>query len=291
MDFKDKFLKNKFNLLAEIEPPKGADSSQMVTNAIRVKGMLDAFMVPEMTNAVMRMSSLGASMVLRSNGLPTIMQINCRDRNRLALQADLLAAHATGVRAVMVVQGEDPSYGDHHQARAVHDIDQYELLMAIDRMQKGRDMAGVELLGTPDFLVGTTCNFGTVGRSIELETEEVIRKAEAGARFFITPPVFNTNSLEPYLKRVDFPNISIIPTVLLLKSLGMVRYMARNMNHIDLPDELPTRIQSAGDKLRECINIAAETVSRLRAEGFAGVMLATMGWENRLPDILERIEK
>lgn len=289
MDIKDKFSNNEFILLAEMEPPKGSDVSQMVTNANRVKGMLDAFLVPEMTNAVMRMSSLGGAMVLQSQGLPAIMQVNCRDRNRLALQADLLAAHACGIHTVMVVKGEAPSYGDHHQARAVDDIDQYELLTAIERMRKGRDMAGVDLQGAPDFLVGTTCHFGTVGRSVELEVEEVLRKAEAGARFFVTPPLFDIACLEPYMKKVDFPQVRIIPTVLLLKSLGMVRYMARNMGHIHLPEEIPERIQSAGDKPRECVRIASETVSRFKAEGFAGVMLATMGWENRLPDIIEQI--
>jgi methylenetetrahydrofolate reductase (NADPH) len=290
MDLKDKFADNEFILLAEMEPPKGADVSQMLKNANRIKGMLDAFMVPEMTNAVMRMSSLGGAMILRSHGLPAIMQANCRDRNRLALQADLLAAHASGIQTVMIVKGEDPSYGDHHQARAVYDIDQYELLAAIKQMQRGRDMAGVDLLGPPEFLVGTTCDFGAVGKSPEMEVEDVLRKAEGGARFFITPPLFDLSALTPYMKKVDFPQIKIIPTVLLLKSLGMARYMARNVSQIYLPDEIIKRIQSAGDKVRECVKIAAETVSRLKAEGFAGVMLSTMGWENRLPDIIERIE-
>ncbi len=291
MDLKEKFTDNKFILMAEMEPPKGADVSQMVANANRVKGMLDAFVVPEMTNAVMRMSALGGAMILQSKGLPAIMQVNCRDRNRLALQADLLAANGCGIHSVMVVKGEEPSYGDHHQARPVHDIDEYELLTAIQRMMQGRDMAGVDLEGAPDFLVGGTCNFGTVGRSIELEVETVLRKAESGARFFITPPLFDVSALTPYMKKVDFPNIKIIPTVLLLKSLGMARYMARNVNHIHLPEEIITRIQSAGDKQRECIAIAAETVSKLKAGGYSGVMLATMGWEKRLPDIIERIEK
>ncbi len=291
MDLKDKFANNKFLLLAELEPPKGADVSRMIANANRVKGMVDGFVVTEMTNAVMRMSALGASMILQSKGLPAVMQVNCRDRNRLALQSDLLAAHACGIHTVMVVKGEDPSYGDHHQARAVYDIDQYELLSAIERLRQGRDMAGVDIMGSPDFLVGTTCDFGTVGKSPEMETEDVLRKAESGARFFITPPLFDPAALAPYMKKVNFPQVKIIPTVLLLKSLGMARYMARNMGHIHLPEDIVARIQSAGDKVRECINIAAETVSKLKAEGFAGVMLATMGWENKLPEIIERIDR
>lgn len=291
MDLKEKFADNKFILLAEMEPPKGADISRMVTSANRVKGMLDAFVVPEMTNAVMRMSALGASLILQSRGLPAVMQVNCRDRNRLALQADLLAANGCGIRNVMVVEGENPSFGDHHQARPVNDIDQYELLSVIQRLMRGRDMAGVDLLGAPDFLVGTTCNFGTVGKSPEMEVEDVLRKAESGARFFITPPLFDTSALAPFMKKIDAPQIKIIPTVLLLKSLGMARYMARNVDHIHLPEAIITRIQSAGDKVRECVHIAAETVSMLKSEGYPAVMLATMGWENRLADIIERIEK
>jgi len=289
MSLKTKFDNGEFAVLAEMEPPKGVDVATMKDNAIKTKGRVDALVVPEMSNAVMRMSALGGAMILQSKGLETVMQVNCRDRNRIALQADLLAAYGCGITNVMAVTGEDPSFGDHHQARSVYDIDLMELLGAIDTLGQGRDMAGVELAGTPDFLVGSTSDAGAQGKSLELELEELKKKADAGARFFITPPVFDTAAIAPFFKKAQAMQVAIIPTVLLLKSLGMARYMAKNMGHIAMPDDLIKRIQKAPDKVRECTLIAAETVRSIKAEGFSGVMIATIGWEHKLPEILERV--
>ncbi|MGB9439943.1 MAG: methylenetetrahydrofolate reductase, partial [Desulfobacterales bacterium] len=141
MQLKRKFEAGEFAILAEMEPPKGVDTSRMVANAKRVKDDVDAFVVPEMSNAVMRMSSLGAAMIFQQQGMEAVVQVCCRDRNRLALQADLLAAFGCGIPNVMAVTGEDPSYGDHHQARPVNDIDIFELLQTIEELQNGRDMA------------------------------------------------------------------------------------------------------------------------------------------------------
>ena len=203
MDLKRKFEANEFAVLAEMEPPKGANAGMMIACAKKVKDRIDAFVVPEMSNAVMRMSSLGGAMVLQKEGLPTVFQICCRDRNRLALQADLLAASALGIKNVMAVSGEDPSFGDHHQARSVYDIDLIELLSTVQQLQAGRDMAGIELAGAPEFLVGSTAGAGARGKSPEVELEEMMKRAEAGARFFITPPLFDIADIEPFLKRID----------------------------------------------------------------------------------------
>jgi len=289
MHLKRKFEQGEFAILAEMEPPKGVDVSEMVTNARRVKGEIDAFVVPEMSNAVMRMSSLGGAMILQANGMETVMQLNCRDRNRIALQADLLAANGCGIANVMAVTGEDPSFGDHHQARSVYDIDLVELLQSITGLQKGKDMAGIELAGAPEFLVGSTVNAGAKGKSPELVLEEMNKKVEAGAHFFITPPLFDLSTIGPFLKRVDLDRTKIIPTVLLLKSLGMARYMARNVDHVYIPDALIERIQKSPEKVRECIKVASEMVTTLKQEGFSGVLLATIGWEDKLPEIIEKI--
>ena len=167
-----------FLVFAEMEPPKGVDVSALVASAIKVRGKVNAFVVPEMSNAVMKMSSLGFSILLQGKGLETVMQVCCRDRNRLALQADLLAAQALGVANVMAVTGEDPSYGDHHKARAVYDIDLIELLQAIQTLHSGKDMAGVELRGSPDFLVGSTINVGASGGALDLELEALDKKTD-----------------------------------------------------------------------------------------------------------------
>lgn len=289
MGIQQKIEAKEFVILAEMEPPKGADVSRMVNNAQKVKGLVDAFVVPEMSNAVMRMSSLGGAMILKSKGLETVMQLNCRDRNRLALQADLLAANGCGISSVMVVKGEDPGLGDHHQARGVYDLDLPELLAAIDGLQQGRDLAGIELMGAPKFLVGSAVEAGARDKSPELILDEMNQLGRAGTRFFITPPLFDLAAIEPVWKRVDRETTTVIPTVLLLKSLGMARYIARNLNHTFLPDHLIERIQDAPDKVRECIDIASETIRALKKEGFGGVHVATIGWEDKLPEILKRI--
>lgn len=277
----------RFAVIAEMEPPKGTRVADLVANAKRVKDRVAAFLVPEMNHAVMRMSALGGAMVLQSQGMEAVMQVCCRDRNRLALQGDLLAAAAAGVGSIVVVGGEDTAHGDHHQARAVNDIGPLDLLNVIGTLQQGRDMAGVELEGAPHFLVGAATNAGSRGRSLEIELEEIARTAAAGARFTITPPVFDVEQVRPLLRRVDPARITVFPTVLLLKSLGMARYMERNMPHLYLPSAVIERLQHAPDKVRECVRIAVDLVQQIKAEGFRGVVLSTLGWEHKLPEIVE----
>ena len=289
MNLKSKFEAGEFAILAEMEPPKGVDVSTMVNNAMRVKGEVDAFLVPEMSNAVMRMSSLGGAMILQSKGMETVIQLNCRDRNRIALQADLLAASGCGITNVMAVTGEETSFGDHHRARSVYDIDLPELLRAITGLQQGKDMAGIDLAGSPNFLVGSTVDAGAEGKSTELVLEEMNKKIDAGAQFFVSPPLFDLSSIQPFLKRVDPEKSKIIPTVLLLKSLGMARYMARNVDNVFIPGPLILRIQKSPDKVRECIMIASEMVATLKKEGFSGVLISTIGWEDKIPELLDRI--
>jgi 5,10-methylenetetrahydrofolate reductase len=286
MSLKSKLDTGKFAVLVEMEPPKGADVSGMVKKAAKVKGAVDAFVIPEMSNAVMRMSALGGAMILQNKGMETVMQVNCRDRNRIALQADLLAAYACGIKNIMAVTGEDPSFGDHHEAKAVYDIDLVELLGAVQSLQKGRDMAGIELAGKTDFTAGSTVNACASGEALDKEIEEMDEKIKAGVKFFITPPVFDTGLLKPFMERVAQKNVNIIPSVILLKSVGMARYMARNVAHVNISDELITRIRKAGDTVRECIKIASETIGKLREESFSGVHIVTIGWEDKLPEIL-----
>jgi methylenetetrahydrofolate reductase (NADPH) len=284
MGLQEQLEAKEFVVLAELEPPKGTDFSGAVSSAMSVKNAVDAFLVPEMSNAVMRMSSLGGAMVLANKGLETVMQVCCRDRNRLALQGDLLAAQALGIKNVMAVSGEDISFGDHHKARAVNDIDLLELLGAIRTLMSGKDLAGIELKGAPQFFVGSTVNAGT--SALELELQELDRKIAAGARFFITPPIFDVGVLEKFHKRLEGRQVFIIPTVLLLKSVGMARYLQRHFDQVHLPEELVARIQKAPERVRECVQIAGELVTALKAHGASGVHISTIGWEDKLPAIL-----
>lgn len=286
MQLKDKLDAGDFAILAEMEPPKGVDVTPLITAATRVKGAVDAFVIPEMSNAVMRMSSLGGALILQQRGMPTVLQANCRDRNRLALQADLLAASACGVSNIMAVTGDDPSVGDHHQAQPVYDIDLQQLLHMIQTLADGRDMANIKLTGAPRFFVGTTVNPTVKEYHLEKTIEEMGTQKSLGVGFFITPPIFDMAAIRPFLNRIDLDRIHIIPTVLLLKSAGMARYLDRNMDHIHIPRELIQRIQKAGDKTRECVRIAKETIAMLKKENFSGVCLSTIGWEDKLPELL-----
>jgi 5,10-methylenetetrahydrofolate reductase len=256
----------------------------MVSNAMNVKNVVDAYVIPEMSNPVMRMSSLGGAMVLANKGLETVFQMCCRDRNRLALQGDLLAAQALGIDNVMAVTGEDISFGDHHKARAVNDIDLQELLGAIQTLQAGKDMAGIELKGAPKFLVGSPVNAGS--SALDLELADMDQKIAAGVRFFVAPPLFDLGVLDKFMKRLEGRQAYVIPTVLLLKSVGMARYMQRHFEQVHLPEDFITRIQKAPERVRECVQIAGELVAALKKQGAAGVLISTIGWEDKLPAIL-----
>ena len=285
MDLQEKLTAGEFVILAEMEPPKGTDVSAMVASATSVKRTVDAFVVPEMSNAVMRLSSLGGSLLLQTKGLETVMQVCCRDRNRLALQGDLLAAQALGVPNVMAVAGEEITHGDHHQAKAVNDLKLLELLTAIQTLQSGRDMAGVDLKGAPRFLVGSTIKVPADNRGLETELADLDKKIAAGATFFTTQPLFDPAVLENFLESLGKRSPIIIPTVLLLKSVGMARYMNRHME-MKIPEDSINRIQKAPDRVRECVQIAAELISAFKDEGFPGVLISTIGWEDKLPSML-----
>jgi 5,10-methylenetetrahydrofolate reductase len=286
MHLKNKFDVGKFTVLAEMQPPKGVNVSTMVASATRVKNAVDAFLVPEMGNAVMRMSALGGAMILQSKGLETVLQVNCRDRNRIALQADLLAAYGCGIINIMGVAGEDPSLGDHHHTKAVNDIDLMTLFKAVRTLQTGKDLAGNELFGAPSFLVGATVNARATGDELADGLSRMAEKTEAGVDFFIAPPVFDIAALAPFRETVDLEKHRIIPTVMLLKSVGMARYLDRHLN-LTISADLIQRMMRAPDKVTESLAIAAEIITAIKAAGFAGVLISAMGWEEHLQKLLD----
>ena len=286
-NIKEKIEKGDFVVLGEFEPPKGADFSNMLKNANLIKGRVDAIVVPEMANAVMKASSLGGCIYLQNHGFETVFQVCCRDRNRLALQADILSASALGVPNIMAVPGEDIRYGDHPKAREVYDLEIIELIQAIQILRTGKDLSGIELNGAPDFYVGSVINVGVRGGALDIEIENLEKMIDTGVEFVISTPVFDLHSFNQFLKKVDLNRVSIIPTVLLLKSAGMARYMDRNIRHISIPEDMIRSIQKASDKRKRCIEIAAELISELKEMGMPGVMVSTIGWEDRLPIILD----
>ena len=287
MTLKEKIASRKFVVLGEFEPPKGADFSRLTKSANQVKGRLDALVVPEMANAVMKAGSLGGCAFLNAQGFETILQVCCRDRNRLALQADILAASALGISNLMAVSGEDIRFGDHPQAREVYDLDLMQLLEILSKFQEGRDMAGIELTGAPTFCIGSTVNAGAIGGALDIEIENLEKMVEKGVQFAITTPVFDLHRFQQFMKRIDVEKVSIIPTVLLLKSAGMARYIDRNIKSVSIPSEMIREVQKAPDKLKQCIQTAAELINHLKEMEMAGVMISTVGWEDKLPQILD----
>ncbi|MFH1242412.1 MAG: methylenetetrahydrofolate reductase [Pseudomonadota bacterium] len=287
MPLLEKIKAGKFVVLGEFEPPKGTDFSGLLKNANNARGRVDAFLVPEMANAVLKASSLGGCAFFQKQGIETVFQVCCRDRNRLALQADILAAGALGIPNIMAVSGEDIRHGDHPQARTVNDLDLIELLETIHRLQNGKDLAGIELRGRPQFCIGCTVDTGATGGVLELELGGLKKKVELGIDYIITNPIFDIRRLEQFLKRVDTGKIAVIPTVLLLKSAGMARYIDRNIKGISIPPEMIRGIQKASDKPKECINIAGEIIRHIKEMGMAGVLISTVGWEDRLPHVLD----
>lgn len=288
MSMEEKIKSGEFAVIGEFEPPKGSDFSPLLDNANRVRGRIDAYMIPEMASAVMKASSLGGCAYLQNHGLETILQVCCRDRNRLALQADIVAASALGVANIMAVPGEEIKYGDHPQARTVNDLELIDLLKALQLLQEGKDMAGIELKGTPRFFIGSPVDTGASGGLLDIELENLGKRIDLGVRYIITNPVFDLNVLKEFVKRIDPKRVALIPTVLLLKSAGMARYIDRNIKGISIPSELIANIQKAPDKREECIRIAGELITNIKKMGMAGVLISAVGWEDKIPQILDR---
>ncbi len=285
----DKFERGQFALLAEFDPPKGTDTSSMLEAAARSKGQVDALVVSEMNNAVMRQSSLGGAILLRQKGHEVVMQVCCRDRNRLALQGDILSAASLGIENLMLVEGDPPGYGDHPDTRAVDDLDLAGLQEAVNRMHSGRDLAGSELQGFPSFFLGQPLDIGTDPNRMDRIKHEIENGLKRGAKYFVTRPVFDPSLLDALHQAISPLTRHVFPSVLLLKSLGMARYIDMNIDAISLPDELITRLKKSPDKAREGMKIAAECVQAIRDRGFGGTQLSTMGWEHRLPEIINHI--
>jgi len=290
MPLKEKIVAGKFIILGEFEPPKGADFDSFVKDANLVKGRVDALVVPEMANAVLKASSLGGCACLESEGIPSVFQVCCRDRNRLALQADILSAAALGVKDIMAVNGVETRFGDHPQTRTVNDLDLIELIETVQTLCRGKDLAGVELKGTPGFSVGSTIDAGAAGNLLDIEMKHLEKMLASGVDYVITNPVFDLRRFEQFLKRVDTSKIAVLPTVLLLKSAGMARYIDRNMRGITVPQDTIRRIQKAPDKVQECIRIAGETIKQVKKMGMAGVLVSTVGWESKLPSVLNEAQ-
>ena len=286
MSFQKRLSSGEFVVLAEMDTPKGVDISELITNARRIKGRVDAVIVPDMDNGVMRMSALGGGVLMHQQGMEAIIHVYCRDRNRMALQGDILAAHVLGIQNVIVVHGEEMNKGDHRDAKPVDDLDEVSLIGGIQSLQEGVDMAGFELKGIPSITVGCTIAPYADDAAMDAELKLAEEKIKAGAEFIITPSVFDVDHFVSFMNKAKGLGVPIIPTVFLLKSVGIARYMANYEPGAHISEQMIKRIRKASDREVECIRIAGETVAALK-EYAQGVRIQTLGWEYRLPAILD----
>ena len=286
MGFEKRLLSGDFVILAEMNTPKGIDTSQFLLNARRIKGRVDAVIIPDMDNGIMRMSALAGGVLMQQQGVEAIIHIYCRDRNRMVLQGDILAAHALGIQNLMVVTSENILNGDHQSASPVNDLDELGLLAAIGILETGKDLGGNDLSGAPAFNVGCTMARCGDEKSLECELELTKRKVEAGANFIVTPPVFDVSRFASFADRAKGLGVPIIATVFLLKSVGSARYFVTNEPEAGLSEELISRIRRASDREMECIRIAGETIAALKKYS-QGVRIVSLGWEHRLPSVLD----
>ena len=287
MSLKSRLEAGEFVVTAEVGPLKGTNTAEIEEMADLLRGKVDATNVTDQQSAVMRLGSLTTCHLLKEKGLDPVFQVTCRDRNRLALQSDLLSACVLGVENVLAITGDLPALGDHPEARPVYDLDSVQLLWAIQRLNEGYDMAGNELEGTPSFFPGAVVNPGAdTEASFELQLIKMDKKITAGARFFQTQAIFDVDIFARFMRRAEGFGMPILAGVIPLKSAAMARFMNNNIAGISVPDALISEMAEAEDRTRTGIEIAARTMRELKGT-CQGVHIMAMGWESRIPAMLD----
>lgn len=286
MSFQEKLSSGDFAVLAEMNPPKGIDISDLITHARHLKSRIDAVVIPDMDTGVMQMSALACGSLMQQQGIDPMIHVYGRDRNRMALQGDLLAAHVLGIHNFLVVQGEEMINGDHPEATVVDDLDEAAILSMIGSLAKGKDLAGFDLKGIPNLACGCTAACVADEAQLEKEVEATRKKVEAGAGFILLPPVFDTAFYSKIITAFSSLNVPVIASVFLLKNVGMARYISINDPNSRLSEDVIRRIRKSSDREAECLSIAGEMTRALK-EVSQGVKISALGWEDRLPAILD----
>jgi methylenetetrahydrofolate reductase (NADPH) len=287
MSLKPLFEAGKFVVTAEIGPLKGTDVSEIGEVAELLRGKLDATNVTDQQSSVMRLGSLAVCHLLKEKGLDPVFQITCRDRNRLALQSDLLSASVLGIENVLAITGDLPVLGDHPQAKPVYDLDAVQLLEVIKGLNEGHDMMGNELKGKTNFFAGAVVNPGASTRAaFELQLIKMEKKIKAGARFFQTQAIYEPNVFAKFMKRVEEFKVPVLAGIIPLKSVGMARFMNKNVAGVFVPEGLIEKMAAAKDKAQMGIEIAADLARELK-DMCQGVHIMAIGWEKKVPLILD----
>jgi methylenetetrahydrofolate reductase (NADPH) len=291
LTFREACSTKSFVVTAEVGPPKGTNVAHLMELVSKLRGTVDGINVTDNQSAVMKLSSLAACrLVLEAGGEP-ILQLTCRDRNRLALQSDLLAAWVLGIRNVLCLTGDHVRIGDHPAAKPVFDLDSVQLLQLVGRLNAGQDLAGNSLDGAPNFFAGAAVTPGA--DPLEPQLLKFRKKIVAGAKFFQTQAVFDLDELKRFLDRAQPDGVTILAGIVLLVSPRMAQFLNENIPGVFVPDRLIDRLASVPKekRLNEGIRIAAELVRAIRDQGLCqGVHIMAIGREEKVLEILHAAE-
>ncbi|HEV8723313.1 MAG TPA: methylenetetrahydrofolate reductase [Candidatus Binatia bacterium] len=282
---RERLESGRFVITTEMEPPKGTDLSNFLSTAALLKGKVDAINVTDNQRAIMRLSSVGGATLLVREGLEPILQLTCRDRNRMALQSDLLTAWVLGVRNVLAMTGDPVDAGDHPMAKAVFDISSAALLELIGQLNSGHDGAGHLLEGKTDFFCGATVN--PCVEPLEPELKRFEEKVAAGARFFQTQAIYDLEAFARFIAIARKLPVYIIAGLIPLRSVRMAHFLNEKVPGIHVPTAMIERLDKAADPIECGLAIAAETVEALR-QLCQGIHLMIVGKEKDFT-ILERV--
>jgi methylenetetrahydrofolate reductase (NADPH) len=283
----EKIRSGDFVVTTELTPPKGTDLSELFAKAELLKPFVDAINLTDSPRARMAIEPKSVGHLLLDRGIEPIVQITARDRNRIAIQGDLLGASLLGIHNFVFMSGDQPKNGDHPDAKPVFDLNASDLLRAAHGLAEGHDMAGQELKGRPSFFLGATANPGAT--DLQGEIENTRRKVDAGAHFLQTQAVYEPAMLERFIREAALSDCALLAGIIPLKSAKMAAWLNANVPGIRVPDVLLAEMQRAADEGREeaaGIEIAARLVRELQGV-CAGVHIMAIGWEAHTPQILK----
>ncbi|MFN3550721.1 MAG: methylenetetrahydrofolate reductase, partial [Endomicrobiia bacterium] len=286
MMLKELFFK-KFVITAEIGPPKGWQVESLIQEAKKyLVEKIDAINVTDNQASVMKFGSLGMSILLKQNGFEPIYQITCRDRNRIALQSDILNAAAFGIENLLLLTGDHPILGDHKNAKPVFDLDSVSLIYTVKQLMQGYDLSGNKLLGEPPkFYIGAVVNPET--ENLDLQIFKMEKKINAGAEFFQTQLVFNPEKFIKFINivRKNFGKIPIMPGITILKSANMAKFMNENIPGINIPENIIKQLEEDKEKTKsgqKGLEIAAKIIKDIKPY-CEGIHIMPLGWINKIP--------
>ena len=293
----EKLLRNgQFAVTAELGPPRGADRSVIEKKAAILKGYGDAFNITDCQTAVVRMSSIAAGRIVLDAGLEPIIQMTCRDRNRIAIQSDLLGAAALGAKNLLCLTGDHQKFGDHPMAKGVFDIDSIQLIQIVKILRDEKKFQSGQELKTsePRFFIGAAEN--PFADPFKFRAIRLAKKITAGADFIQTQIIYNVKKFNDWMKMVTDMGLHekafILAGVAPLKSAGMAKHMKHNVPGMDVPDEVMNRMNAASAVKKgkeEGIKICLEVIEQVRAiEGVAGVHIMAVEWEDAVPEIVKQ---